>query len=1057
MNARHRRGFLFWATVLIHAGTVAALGQIPTGSLVGVVFDESEAAIRDAKVTVRSRETGSQRVVVSGGDGMFLVAGLPPGTYEVRAEAKGFRTLVQTAAVRTGNSTQVELQLPIGILEQIVEAIDRIPPLDYEKHGIGGGVSRFQIENLPLNGREFLQLAILEPGVTAAPAAGFFNRRFDVSMLADPPEQTRVTMDGGPIFGPVAGGTPQNFSQEVIREFQVSTVNLDLSTGLTGSGAVNVATRYGGNDYHGSGFFFFRDHNLAAYPALRRERTNPDPFFARRQAGFHFGGPLKKDRLFFFTTFEHMNQDGAVTVQPRVPEFSSFGGIFPSHFTGDQVTGRFDVRINEKNSLFLRYSHDGNDGLVPPSGQGNLPSNWSRNENWADQSVGSLTTVLRPNVINELRFSYWYWHTRNRAPNRTECPGECVGLGMPEISVLGTDFVVGNYVLVPQGGDFRRYHTSDHVTWQSGRHQFRFGFEWQFDRGDGFLALVEPASMVLYSPQIVQAYNADPRVPPQARIPLPTSFRSLDDILQLPLVGTSIGFGDSRQPPSFGFEKARKDHILRFYWQDRWRVRPRFTLSYGLAYHYQTNFANHDLDKPDYLTPLLGSSGLRATEGDRNNFAPSLGIAWTVTSDHKTVLRAGAGIYYGLPLALTRLQERSTIGPRGTGRVVVDGSLIPNPIPGLPTAPLGRPLNFQTGPTHFTGAHLLSILPSVRGALTQLFGDPNNSDLTVRNIEVFKQGSGLLARDFAAAYSSHFNVGIQREISPDLVLSTDVVLRRSVRLDTGGIDFNRWNSASGPVIPACVGQQVLDPRARCSTGPIEVQLSAGRSRYTGLLVKLDRRWSQQFQFALAYALASGVALNRVIDNDNWFESYGPTAGDRRHSLTVSGIVDLPWGLRLSSISTFMSKPPFRAQLFGLDLNGDGTINDLLPGTGWNELNRGLGKADLRRLVDAFNGTSAGSRTPTGQVIPSVSLPSDFDFGDRFFSMDVRLGKIVRLHERYELNVFGEVFNVLNVANLTGHGVNLLQSSAFGQPTNRATQVFGSGGPRAFQLAARFSF
>src|SRR5207245_563815 len=134
----------------------------------------------------------------------------------------------------------------------------------------------------------------------------------------------------------------------------------------------------------------------------------------------------------------------------------------------------------------------------------------------------------------------------------------------------------------------------------------------------------------------------------------------------------------------------------------------------------------------------------------------------------------------------------------------------------------------------------------------------------------------------------------------------------------------------------------------------DVQLSAGRSRYAGLLVKLDRRWSQRFQFALAYALASSVGLNQVINNDNWFESYGPTASDRRHALTVSGIVDLPWGFRFSSISTFMSKPPFRAQLFGLDLNGDGTINDLLPGTRWNELNRGLGKADLTRLVDGFN-------------------------------------------------------------------------------------------------------
>ena len=203
-------------------------------------------------------------------------------------------------------------------------------------------------------------------------------------------------MDGGPIYGPATGGTPQNFSQEVVREFQISTVNFDLSTGLTGSGAINVATRYGGNDYHGSGFFFFRDHNMAAYPALRREPANPDPFFARRQAGFNVGGPLKKDRLFFFTTFEHLNQDGAVTIQSRTPELSSLGGIFPSNLTGNQVTARLDARINETNSFFLRYSHDGNNGLVPGTGTGSLPSNWSLNSNWADQSIGSLTTAVAP-------------------------------------------------------------------------------------------------------------------------------------------------------------------------------------------------------------------------------------------------------------------------------------------------------------------------------------------------------------------------------------------------------------------------------------------------------------------------------------------------------------------------------------------------------------------------------------------------------------------------------------------------------------------------------------
>ncbi len=344
----------FLLALLVHTYPILLFSQIPTGNLGGSIVDESEAVIRRAKVTVLNQENGLRYSNVSNDNGLFQFFSLPPGPYEVRAEASGFRTLVQTTTVRTGESSRVDLQLPIGVLEQIVEAIDRMPPLDYDKHGVAGSVSRFQIENLPLNGREFLRLAVLEPGVAVAPSAGFFTRPFDVSLLTAAPERTRITMDGSPIYGPATGGAPQNFSQEVVREFQISTVNFDLSTGLTGAGAINVATRYGGNDYHGSGFFFFRDHNMAAYPALKREPTNSDPFFARRQAGFSIGGPIRKQRLFFFTNLEHMNQDGAVTVQPRTTDFASFGGIFPSALTTNQITARIDARLTDKHSLFVR-------------------------------------------------------------------------------------------------------------------------------------------------------------------------------------------------------------------------------------------------------------------------------------------------------------------------------------------------------------------------------------------------------------------------------------------------------------------------------------------------------------------------------------------------------------------------------------------------------------------------------------------------------------------------------------------------------------------------------
>jgi hypothetical protein len=327
----------------------------------------------------------------------------------------------------------------------------------------------------------------------------------------------------------------------------------------------------------------------------------------------------------------------------------------------------------------------------------------------------------------------------------------------------------------------------------------------------------------------------------------------------------------------------------------------------------------------------------------------------------------------------------------------------------------------------------------------------------VRNIEVFKQGTGVIARDFTAPYSAHVNAGVQRELATNLVLSADFVYRRFVHQNMGDIDLNRWGSAAGPVIRACQGPELLDTSAQCSSGPITVQVSGGLATYRGLMVRLDKRWSRGIQFRGSYALSNHKGFNGVINNDNWFESYGPRDTDRRHVFTFSGIADLPWDLRLSGISKILSGPPFRAQLFGLDLNGDGTLNDVLPGTGWNELNRIVDADELSGLVDEFNTNFAGQRTPTGQLISPVTLPSNFDFGDTVFSQDLRLARIFRLSERYELNVFGEVFNLFNIANLDGYSVNLADPNGFGQPNRRVTQVFGSGGPRAVQVGLRLSF
>jgi hypothetical protein len=232
---------------------------------------------------------------------------------------------------------------------------------------------------------------------------------------------------------------------DVVQEFQISTVNFDLSTGLTFTGAINVATRSGGNVPHGSAFYFFRDHRLSAYPALRRDPANQDPFFQRRQFGFAAGGPIRRDRLFLFGNWERIQQRAVATTTLFGPDFAHLSSITSVPLFGDQLSLRMDGRLSGKHTAFLRYSHD-NGRTFGPGGLGGSanthPSNWVRELTWADQSLLGITSVLRPALVNDFRFSYFYVSNDQLAPGVRDCRG-CLGIGAPTISVLQTGLVLG--------------------------------------------------------------------------------------------------------------------------------------------------------------------------------------------------------------------------------------------------------------------------------------------------------------------------------------------------------------------------------------------------------------------------------------------------------------------------------------------------------------------------------------------------------------------------------------------------------------------------------------
>ena len=1095
------RYLLLTVTVLTLAARMTlpvAAQQSPTGTIRGSVTDPQGAVIQNGSITVTNKSTGEVRTANTGGDGVYAVSTLLPGEYEVRIEAQGFATQLIKVTVRVGSTTSGDASLRVGGKDEIVDVTSEAPLINKQDYKVDGVISRQKIDALPLNGRNFLQLAQLEPGVSVSTSnPGDANNLFNVSIGGASSANTRITVDGGSVLDYVTGGAAQNFSTETIQEFQISTFNFDLSTGVTAVGAVNIVSRTGGNQYHGSAFAFWRGDQFAAVPTLQQGTPN----FSRYQYGGSLGGPIKKDKALFFGNVEWLNQDSIFsTVNRGFLNINQFDTNFGSPYDGFVANVRLDLpQLSKNNRLFARYSHDDNDAFAPVTGN-TPPSYWRRNTNGDHNAQAGLTTTWSK-MVNDFRFNYQRIRNDSILPTASDCPATergCIGVGGAQIRVVGSgNFRIGNNENAPQQRILDRYEFSDNVVWSKGSHNVRFGGELEHNYGKGLWAFADPAIVVMHDPATVAQVNAIVANLPQPfrsayTLPLPAAFTTpgarvtVADILGLPIAGAVVGIGDPSQPPPFNVDKARQSNRFRFYGQDSWQVRQNFTIHYGASYLFETNLFNHDLAKPAILQPLIGT--LAPSGKDKNNIAPSFGFNWAVNS--KTVVSGGAGIYYDTALFVTRLRERANIGPLGNGRVQAPGDFFQNPInynaPALPPAPLlgplepfrgllnlinprvGQGINFSSGPSKFTGQDFLNLLnaqtPIIQAQLQAL------GSTGITGVDFFKTGTDFLDPGNVTPYTEQFTIGVQRELPHNMSVKADFAFRQ-VMHSLFQNDYNLTNRAAslgGPVIPRCVGAQASNPAVQCSNGPISVITSSGRGSYKALLVKLDKRFSNKYQFTAAYTLQDQIDFFTGENLTDWFGNHASVGA--RHRFVFSGVVDLPLGFQGSLISVFSTRGPANARIPGtIDLNGDGTGGDTLPGLKINSLGRGTSKAELRELVSNFNTNFAGRTDARGSAIPPLVLPPDFQFGDNFQSHDVRLSKMFRFAERYSIQGMFEVFNLFNNANLTGFSGTLDQGRLvnglitaplvfnYGQPTSRAGQAFGTGGPRALQFGAKFNF
>jgi hypothetical protein len=1055
---------IFGACLAIFVAT-AAWAQAPVGTISGTVRDQSDAVVPGASITIRHTATGAERHLTSDDQGTFSAPALAVGTYDVRVELPGFRTQQTEVVVATGRVSTVEIRMAVGATEAITVAASTVH-VETEQHAVTGVITRQKIQELPLNGRSFLQLAFLEPGVTANPGTtSQYNSLFSVSILGGDSNKTAITVDGGNIRNNIEGNTGMNFSQEVVEEFQLSSANFDLSTGITSVGAVNIVTRTGSNDLRGSGYFFFRNNDMAAYPALRRDPLNPDPEFARRNPGAWVGGPIKRDSLFFFGNYEHTDQESVVSYQPNLASASAMAGVFPNPYSGHLISVRADWRANNNHTAFLRYSHDRNSGFGP---QGNPvpPSNWLQNVNRSEQAIFGLTSILTQRTLNDLRVNFTYWRNRNLFADETTC-GDCVGLGFPQININGTNVTVGNTSNATQGRDLYRLTLVDTFTWVKGEHRLRFGGEFEHAPGTGFWGFCDPACNVGFSPEFIRGLA--PAATIGALFPtLPTAIRTGDDFMNLPFAGGVVGVGDPGQPPPYNVDKAKVNQRLRVYAQDTWRVHDRLSVNYGLAWNFESTLVNRDLDKPAYLAPLYGSD-LSPTQNNYNNFSPAFGFAWTLDDESTTVVRGGAGLYWETELLWRRLRERAAIGPIGNGRLQVPHTSFTNIFPGIVNLNTGQPVAIGAGlpantVTNLTIRQFMQIYDAQIGALQASLA-PRGDDLSVRNIQIGKTATDLYPLEYPVQHALHMSLGVQRELPGNMVLGAELVSRRFDDTLIGSLDWNRFNrfvnGVASPVIPRCSPAESTNPNAQCSNGVITFWTPEGKERYTALLLKLDKRFSNRWLFGASYAYTHRNTINNMaggggIPNlDNYFESYGPTGA--RHLLNLSALFDLPGNVQIGIISAFANRDPVMPTIANLDLDGDGTATTPIPGVDYNCFNRGCGEEDLAQAVTAFNQRYAGTRDARNQPIAGLTLPADYQLGDLFSSQDLRVTKTFNLQGQTRVAVFAEVFNIFNVANLGGFSYNLSNAATFGQPTNRASQVFGSGGPRAFQLGGRVTF
>jgi hypothetical protein len=1050
--------------LLILLPTLAS-AQTHRATVRGTIFDPQQAVIPGAELKLTNRQTNKERTAMSGPQGEYSLTSLEPGTYLLEVTFPNFQKSGQEVVLKVDQELRLDVTLFVGAVTHEGMFIDEPSELKKDSSSIGTVIENRQVSGLPLDGRNFYELTLLVPGaVPAAPgSAGSVRGDFAFNVNGAREDSNNFLLDGVYNLDPKLNTFGVRPPVDAIREFEMLTSSYDASFGRNPGAQINVVLKSGTNDFHGSLFEFHRNAALDARNVFA-PANEPKPKYLRNQFGGSIGGPIIKDRTFIFGDYEGTRSREGITRITNVPTLAERQGDFSQSlfappinpFTGTPFPGgvidplfihpigraiaslyplpnrnvpfrnfvssptqrddndsfdvRLDHRVTQRADLTFRYSFGDRNLFEPFTGPtlSLVPGFGDTVKRRSQNAMTALTLVLTPNLVNETRAAF----SRVAASVTQEASRLNRDLGLPTISPnprdAGLSFItvtglspLGDEGNNPQNSVTNVYQIINTSSYSHGRHLIKFGGDVRFSQQNAFRD-VESRGRLTFSPFAQISGNA-----------------LADLLLGFPLL-TSVARVDNPQ-------RLRTQSYNAFF-NDSLRLSPRLTLNAGLRYEFNSPPVDADdrANVYDLATRNLvrvGTNGVPrgGIEADKNNFAPRVGLAWTVGKDEKTVIRAGYGIYY----------DQSALAP--TEALYFNSPYFDNNIffslPGLPLT-LSDPF-----PTFFP-------FPLPDSALA-------------------------IQRDLRTAYMQHWNLNVQRELGRNSVLEVAYVGSKGTKLLTAR-DINQPQpSVLPPGLP-------FVPRPDPRFDDINLLESRANSNYHSLQTRLQQRFSRGLAALVSYTFAKSID-----DASNFFSSAGDpnfpqnsydfraergrSNFDVRHRLAISYSYDLPfgkgkryvadngWASTLLSgwqsfgVITWQSGRPFTVALLS-EIDNSGTGRSIL-GFGANDRPNLVGNPELTsRSTDRWFNTSAFAFPTPGTFGNAGRNIID---GPGYQSVNASLVKNTHLTESVNLQFRAEVFNLFNHPNFNLPD-NFLGSPTFGQITSARD-------PRHLQFGVKLLF